>query len=93
MPRESGRFRGVRCEAKPVGFGNVPACLSFLYPSLQFINFASCFGRESAGVREQGLLTTASDEHGERPILGGWLRVRFAPCGSNPRRRAGLWGQ
>jgi hypothetical protein len=29
---------------------------------------------------KKGVLTTASDELGGKPILGGWLRVRFAPC-------------
>ena len=39
---ESGRFQGVRGEAKPVGFGNVPACLNLPYRPLRFISFASC---------------------------------------------------
>jgi hypothetical protein len=36
--------------------------------------------RTAVATREEGLLTAASDERFEKPILGGWLRVRFAPC-------------
>jgi len=37
-------------------------------------------------LQQEKLLTTASDERrASRPILGGWLRLRFAPYGSIPR--------
>jgi hypothetical protein len=35
---QSGRFRWVRCEAKPVGFGNVPAWLNLPHRPLRFGN-------------------------------------------------------
>jgi hypothetical protein len=76
MLEESERVRGGRGEAKPVRFSNVPAWLSLPYRFLRFINFAAWARWYSrTGVIDNRLRRAV----GERPILGGWLRVRFAP--------------
>jgi hypothetical protein len=43
--------------------------------------------------KPRGLLTTASDELVEKPILGGWPRQARPQVFKPPRARAGKWVQ